>query len=121
MIPEKNKKKLTPEEQRISDTLYGFFLGILAPFDADLFQNMIDNNISPFDLGIELDKNSISFIEGLAKKYRDKIDEYVNYDWIMSRMQKRRPDLYGLFTTEKGKAALTKWLQDIKNMLLSVI
>jgi len=113
-------RKLSPEEERISQYLYGFVLGILSSFTVDMFEQMADNNISPFDLGIELDQNSINNITGIIKKYRSRVDEYLNYDWMMSRMKIRRPDLYGFFSSEKGKNALIKWIGDIKKLIDSI-
>lgn len=114
-------RKLTPDEQRTSEYLYGFFLGLMSGFDADMFKQMAELDMSPFDLGIEVDEQSINYISNLIKKYSNRIDEYLNYDWIMSRMQKRRPDLYDFFITPLGKQALSKWIVDIKNMIMKVI
>jgi hypothetical protein len=108
---------LTEQEKRISEYLYGFILGILSSFDAGMFKTMIDNNISPFDLNIQIDPSTSSYIAGIIKKYKHRIPEYLNYDFLMSRMKKRRPDLYDIFTDSKGKAALTKWIQDIYSLL----
>ena len=108
---------LTDQEKRISEYLYGFILGILSSFDAGMFKTMIDNDISPFDLNIQIDPTTTSYLTDIIKKYKHRIPEYLNYDFLMSRMKKRRPDLYGLFTDAKGKAALNKWIQDIYNLL----
>jgi len=111
---------LTDQEKRISEYLYGFILGILSQFDADTFKKMIDNNISPFDLDIQIDPNTTNYIAGIIRKYRHRIPEYLNYDFLMSRMKKWRPDLYGLFTDSKGKAALNRWIQDLYNLLQKI-
>lgn len=112
-----NKKKLTPEEKRLSEYLYGFVLGLLSGFNEEMFEQMADLDISPFELGIQVDSTNLEYITDIVKKYRDRIDEYANYDWIMSRMKQRRPDLYDFFISPKGKKALIKWIVDIKKMI----
>ncbi len=108
---------LTPEEKRISEYLYGFILGILSAFDADMFRTMIENDISPFDLNINLDPSSVNYITSIIKKYKSKAPRYLNYDFLISRIKTRRPDLYDIFVEPAGRKALTKWIQDISKLI----
>ncbi len=111
---------LTPEEKRISEYLYGFILGLLSQFDADTFRKMIQYNISPFDIDIQIDPYNANYISSIIKKYKHRIPEYLNYNFIMSRMKIKRPDLYGLFIEPEGKKALERWIQQLWDLLQKI-
>jgi len=112
-------------EQIQSQMIHGFILGLLKPFTKEDFAFIIKNKIDiigAFSKNFDITNNGYALkVFEIIKNNKHRIDEYLNVESMLEQMKDHRPDLYEVFNTKEGIEYLNNLVNNIRNLLKSLV